>query len=159
MTKPLYEIVPALRELESRLEDGEDVAASLDALAISLEAKCENIRALCVEWDARAAMLRDEEKRIASLRKPIENASDRLRSYVKDVMTRANMTKIETKLARFTLCDGAESVVVDDEMSVPVEYTRTTITVDKAKILEAHRTSGECVPGTRIERGKTLKIK
>lgn len=159
MSTPLYEIVPELRSLEERLEAGEDVSAELDQMVMSLETKCENIRALTVEWDARAKMLREEEKRIASLRKPIENASDRLRAYVKDVMTRANLTKIETKLAKFTLSDGAESVVIDDELSVPLEYMRTTIEVDKAKILEAHRSAGECVPGTHIERGKTLKIK
>lgn len=66
------------------------------------------------------------------------------------------MTKISCPLFTITLAKGRESVVVDDENSIPDDLMRvkTEIAPDKTAIA-AKLKAGEEVPGARLERGQS----
>jgi hypothetical protein len=56
-----------------------------------------------------------------------------------------------------------ERVEVDNLAIVPAEYKKTkvveTTAVDKRAVLDAYKRTGECISGTRVERGQRLVIK
>lgn len=156
----LYEITQDYAALVAVDEEGSvDVAAALDAVSAALEDKCDNVVRVIASLEAEAKALKAEEERLAERRKSRENRVKAIRDYLKASMSAHDIRSIKTKLASISLKDGPPRVVVQDEIMVPVEFTRTVVEIDKAAILEAFRRDGECVPGTTIERSKALTIK
>ena len=74
-------------------------------------------------------------------------------------MDAMSITKIKTDTHTITIGDGPQRCVVDDESLVPAQFTRTKVEVDKRAVLDAFKTDGECVPGTRVERSRALRIR
>lgn len=156
----LYEITQSYAALVAVDEEGTvDVAAALDAVSGALEEKCDNIVRVIQSLEAEAKALKSEEERLAAKRKAREGRVRSIRDYLKDAMTAHDIRSVKTTLASISLKDGPPRVVVQDEIMVPVEFTRTVVEIDKAAILEAFKRDGECVPGTSIERSKALTIK
>ena len=71
----------------------------------------------------------------------------------------AGVSKIKSATHTISVGDGPQRVVVEDEGAIPAEFLRTKIEIDKRAILVAMQSLGECVPGTRVERGRVLRIK
>jgi len=156
----LYEIAQDYAALAAVDEDGSvDVVAALDAVSVALEDKCDNIVRVIQTLEAEAMALKAEEDRLAARRKTRESRVKAIRDYVKAAMSAHDIRSVKTKLASISLKDGPPRVVVQDEIMVPVEFTRTVVEIDKAAILDAFKRDGECVPGTTIERSKALTIK
>jgi hypothetical protein len=103
--------------------------------------------------------MRGEEKRLAARRQARERRAESLRDYLRMSLDAAGVAKIKTTTHTISVGDGPQRVVVEDEGSVPAEYLRTKIEVDKRAILDVLKAHGECVPGTRVERGRVLRIK
>lgn len=158
----LYELAPAYAYLIDALdEDGDasDGHAHLDALSDAIDQKAASIAHVLTQLDAEAEALRAEEKRLAARRQARERRAESLRDYLRMSLDAAGVQKIKSATHTISVGDGPQRVVVEDEGSVPAEYLRTKIEVDKRSILEAMKTLGECVPGTRIERTRVLRIK
>ena len=144
----LYELAPAYAYLIDALDDDGDASdghAHLDALSDAIDAKAE--------------AMRGEEKRLAARRQARERRAESLRDYLRMSLDAAGVAKIKTSTHTISVGDGPQRVVVEDEGAVPAEFLRTKIEVDKRSILEAMKSLGECVPGTRIERTRVLRIK
>ena len=158
----LYELAPAYAYLIDALdEDGDasDGHAHLDALSDAIDAKATSIAHVLAQLDAEADALRVEEKRLAARRQARERRAESLRDYLRMSLDAAGVAKLKTTTHTISVGDGPQRVVVEDEGSVPAEFLRTKIEIDKRAILVAMQTLGECVPGTRVERGRVLRIK
>ena len=157
----LYELTAEYQSLQRAAEDGEDVGDQLAKLGGEIEAKGSGIVAVVKALDADAAAIKAEEKTLATRRKAIENNAERLREHVRTVMLAHGVASIKSPQCSITLSDGPEKVVVENEALIPEAFQRVTVAteIDKAGILKAWKEHGECVPGTKIERGTALRIR
>lgn len=158
----LYELAPAYAYLIDALdEDGDasDGHAHLDALSDAIDAKAASIAHVLAQLDAEAEAMRSEEKRLAARRQARERRAESLRDYLRMSLDAAGVSKIKSATHTISVGDGPQRVVVEDEGAIPAEYLRTKIEIDKRAILVAMQSLGECVPGTRVERGRVLRIK
>ena len=158
----LYELAPAYAYLIDALDDDGDASdghAHLDALSDAIDAKAASIAHVLAQLDAEAEMMRAEEKRLAARRQARERRAESLRDYLRMSLDAAGVSKIKSATHTISVGDGPQRVVVEDEGAVPQEYLRTKIEIDKRAILVAMQSLGECVPGTRVERGRVLRIK
>lgn len=156
----LYQLTGAYRELQQLADDGEDVSVALDQIEDELAVKAEGIAAVLRGLRADQDALRREEKRLADRRRALERNEERLRAYIRDCMVDAGLERV--KCSAFTISlKHSDKVEIERAEALPPEYIRTKLTVepDKAAILEAHRKSGECVPGTRIVQTISLIVK
>ena len=158
----LYELAPAYAYLIDALDEDGDVSdghAHLDALSDAIDAKAASIAHVLAQLDAEAEMMRAEEKRLAARRQARERRAESLRDYLRISLDAAGVSKIKSATHTISVGDGPQRVVVEDEGAIPAEFLRTKIEIDKRAILVAMQTLGECVPGTRVERGRVLRIK
>ena len=161
MSLKLYELAPAYAYLIDALDDDDsgDGHAHLDALADAIDAKAAGIAHVLAQLDAEAEAMRVEEKRLAARRQARERRAESLRDYLRMSLDAAGVPKIKTSTHTISVGDGPQRVVVEDEGAIPAEFLRTKIEIDKRAILVAMQSLGECVPGTRVERGRVLRIK
>lgn len=162
----LYEITGQFRELAA-LADGadEDLAVAVRDTMGAIEAEF-NDKALAVShvilnFDADIAALDSEIDRLQERKRLITNRQKQIKDYLRENMEAAGITKISCPLFTITLAKGRESVVVDDENSIPDDLMRvkTEIAPDKTAIA-AKIKAGEEVPGARLERGQSsIRIK
>ena len=160
----LYELAPAYAYLIDALDDDGDMLSSvwlgeLDALSDAIDAKAASIAHVLAQLDAEAEALRAEEKRLAARRQARERRAESLRDYLRMSLDAAGVSKIKSATHTISVGDGPQRVVVEDEGAIPAEFLRTKIEIDKRAILVAMQSLGECVPGTRVERGRVLRIK
>lgn len=158
----LYELAPAYAYLIDALDDDGDASdghAHLDALSDAIDAKAASIAHVLAQLDAEAEMMRAEEKRLAARRQARERRAESLRDYLRMSLDAAGVSKIKSATHTISVGDGPQRVVVEDEGAIPAEFLRTKIEIDKRAILVAMQSLGECVPGTRVERGRVLRIK
>lgn len=142
-------------------ETGEIVfdADNLDALETERNAKMEGVALYIKSLEAEASAMKAEEKALAERRAVREKKAERLRRYLSDSMLALGDTKIET--ARVSLSfRKSESVVIDDQAALPVEFIKVkmTETPDKTAIKKAIKSGAE-VNGAALVENKNLQIK
>ena len=159
----LYEITsgfPALMENEEITE--EDKKEIEDELTILLQQKSQNIIGYTKNIELTINAMKEEEKRIADNRKALENKVTRFKNYVKECMERNGITKIETELGTLSIAKSPTSVEIINEDEVPKEFKQEVITVkiDKTKIKNNFKETGEIPAGVNIVTTNTnLRIK
>ena len=159
----LYEITnafPVLMESEEITE--EDKIKIEEELTILLQQKSQNIIGYTKNIELTINAMKEEEKRIAENRKPLENKLERFKDYVKECMERNNITKIETGLGTLSIAKSPMSVEITNEDEVPSEFKQEVVTVkiDKTKIKNNFKETGEIPNGVNIITTNTnLRIK
>lgn len=154
----LYELSAEYARMVDTVDD-EESALALGEVVGELEAKVGNLCLVIATLDAEGEQLRAEEKRLAARRQARENRAESLRDYLRMNMDAMGIAKIKSATHTITIGDGPQRCVVDDESLVPAQFTRTKTEVDKKAVLEAFKVDGECVPGTRVERSRALRIR
>lgn len=159
----LYEITnafPALMESEEITEaEKNEIQAELTML---LQQKSQNIIGYTKNIELTINAMKEEEDRIASNRKALENKLTRFKQYVKECMENNGITKIETGLGTLSIVKSPASVEIVNEDEVPNEFKQETITVkiDKTKIKNNFKETGEIPDGVNIITTNTsLRIK
>lgn len=159
----LYEITsgfPALMENEEISE--EDKKKIEDELEILLQQKSQNIIGYTKNIELTINAMKEEEKRIADNRKALENKMARFKDYVKECMEKNGITKIETELGTLSIAKSPASVEIVNEDEVPSEFKQEVVTVkiDKTKIKNNFKETGEIPAGVNIVTTNTnLRIK
>ncbi|MCK6549295.1 siphovirus Gp157 family protein [Myxococcota bacterium] len=154
----LYEIAHQYRALADAADDGEDVADELARCEGDLTAKATAMAAIIRGLRSDAEALREEEKRLAARRRALEANDERIRAYVLEQLDAAGIARVKTPLFTWAVMDGPERVEVEDEAAIPAEYQRTRVDIDRAAVLAAWKRDGEVVPGTRVVRGRVLRM-
>ena len=159
----LYEITsgfPALMENEEISE--EDKKKIEDELEILLQQKSQNIIGYTKNIELTINAMKEEEKRIADNRKALENKMAKFKDYVKECMEKNGITKIETELGTLSIAKSPASVEIVNEDEVPSEFKQEVVTVkiDKTKIKNNFKETGEIPAGVNIVTTNTnLRIK
>ena len=159
----LYEITsgfPALMDNEEITE--EEKKKIEDELIVLLQQKSQNIIGYTKNIELTINAMKEEEKRISENRKALENKMIRFKEYVKECMENNGITKIETSLGTLSIAKSPTSVEIVSEDEVPSEFKQeiTTIKIDKTKIKDNFKETGEIPAGVNIITTNTnLRIK
>lgn len=106
--------------------------------------------------------LKAEEQKISNKRKFAETQLNNFKEEVKKVLEENGIEKIETEAGKISVRQNPISIDVVDIEKVPDEYksTKITVTVDKKKITDNFKTTGELVEGVVINTQNTsLQVK
>ena len=142
----LYEITnafPALMENEEITpEDKEKIKEELTTL---LQQKSQNIIGYTKNIELTINAMKEEEERICSNRKTLENKLTKFKQYVKECMENNEITKIQTGLGTLSIAKSPASVEIINEEAIPSEFKQEIVTVkiDKTKIKENFKETGE----------------
>ena len=159
----LYQITNAFPALmESEEITPEDKAKIEEELTILLQQKSQNIIGYTKNIELTINAMKEEEDRIASNRKTLENKLTRFKQYVKECMENNGITKIETGLGTLSIAKSPVSVEIVNEEAIPNNFKQeiVTVKVDKTKIKENFKETGEIPDGVNIVTTNTnLRIK
>ena len=159
----LYQITNAFPALmESEEITPEDKAKIEEELTMLLQQKSQNIIGYTKNIELTINAMKEEEDRIASNRKTLENKLTRFKQYVKECMENNGITKIETELGTLSIAKSPVSVEIVNEEAIPNNFKQEIITVkiDKTKIKENFKETGEIPDGVNIITTNTnLRIK
>lgn len=159
----LYQITNAFPALmESEEITPEDKAKIEEELTMLLQQKSQNIIGYTKNIELTINAMKEEEDRIASNRKTLENKLARFKQYVKECMENNGITKIETGLGTLSIAKSPVSVEIVNEEAIPNNFKQEVITVkvDKTKIKENFKETGEIPDGVNIVTTNTnLRIK
>ena len=159
----LYQITNAFPALmESEEITPEDKAKIEEELTMLLQQKSQNIIGYTKNIELTINAMKEEEDRIASNRKTLENKLTRFKQYVKECMENNGITKIETGLGTLSIAKSPVSVEIVNEEAIPNNFKQEVITVkvDKTKIKENFKETGEIPDGVNIVTTNTnLRIK
>lgn len=155
----LFDLGEEYAELQRLVDEGEDVSTELARIEGAIEAKGAAIVHVLRNLDADIDAYDAELKRLADRKRAAVANKERLRAHVLQCMEQAGVHRILCNTFVASVRSANEAVVIEDESKIPEAYWRTKREVAKAGILDAYRTTGECVPGTRIDKGVKLVIR
>lgn len=159
----LYQITSAFPVLMESEEITEDIKEQIkEELHQLLENKSKNIIGYIRNTDLTIEAMKQEEKRIAEIRKTLERKQENFKTYVKECMIQNEITKVETELGTISLAKSPISVVIINADDVPSEFKNvvTEVKIDKKKIADNFKTTGEVPEGIMIHTdNKSLRIK
>ena len=159
----LYEITnafPTLMESEEITE--EDKNRIKEELTMLLQHKSQNIIGYTKNIELTINAMKEEEDRISSNRKALENKLTKFKQYVKECMENNGITKITTGLGTLSIAKSPISVEIENEDEVPSEFKQEVLTVkvDKKAIADNFKATGEIPNGVIIHADNTnLRIK
>lgn len=162
----LYELAAEFRATADMLADmdlpPEVVADTLESIALPLEQKAVSVAAFARNLEATADQIEQAEKTMYARRKALQSRAKHLREYLLENMSRCGITKIDHPFFSIAVRNNPESVAIDDERQIPVDYMRQPepppAAPDKALIKQALK-DGYDVPGARLVRTQRLEIK
>lgn len=159
----LYDITnafPKIMENEEMTE--EDKKKVEEELTLLLQQKSQNIIGYTKNIELTINAMKEEEDRIATNRKILENKLSRFKDYVKECMENNGFTKIETGLGTLSIAKSPASVEILNEDEIPSEFKQevVSIKIDKTKIKNNFKETGEIPAGVNIVTTNTnLRIK
>lgn len=157
----LYQIANDFAKLTDSGMEPEMIADTLDGIEWELEAKVEQILAVCKNESAYAEALKEESKRLAERAKAAENRVSSMKDYVATSLETAGKKSLKAGIHQVTVRAPVESVEITDEGSLPPEYVEYVTTVKADKLAIKHQLkAGNAIPGASLKLGKpTLLIK
>lgn len=159
----LYEITGAFPKLMAQEEmSEEDKNRVEEELTTLLQKKSNAVIAYSKNIELTIKAMKEEESRISTNRKALENRLEQFKKYVKECMEGNGINKIETDLGTLSIAKSPISVEIVNEENVPDEYKEVIFTtkVDKKKIADAFKSTGELIEGVEIHTDNTnLRIK
>ena len=162
----LYQLHEGYLNLVEVLENaGEDdnlrelVTNSLNEVEDNIKDKADNVVRFIRNLESEAGAIKEEEKRLAEMRKKREKQVENLKQYLFDFTKVADGQKIKGSIFTVSIKKNPASVVVDDLEVIPEEYKRvkTVIEADKTLLKKALK-DGE-VAGVHLEQKESLNIK
>lgn len=157
----LYEMTEAAKQLYDLFTTGdipeEAVVDTLESLGV--EGKIEDYCHVIGQLNADIVMCDNEIARLEANKAAAKKGIDRMKAALSAYLQATNTDK--TKAGTFTLSfRKSESVVIKDEMALPIEFirTKTTTAPDKTAIKNAIK-SGVSVAGAELQVNKNLQIK
>lgn len=159
----LYGITNSFMELNEKEDLTEEERQEMGMqLVDALQTKSNNIIAYYQDQNTLLNAIDEEIKRLQEYKKITKNKIDRYKEYVKSNMDLLGLEKISTDLGVISIAKSPISVEILDEQQIPDEYKEvvTTIKVDKKKIADNFKETGEIIDGVNIITNNTnLRIK
>ena len=158
----LYELKAVYQDIQSRIEDGEDLDELLATINEKLEAKADGYARVIMNMEAQANICKEEEKRLAENRKRLEDGAEKLRNTLYAAMKETGKVKFNTDLFWFSIRkNGGKAPVVLDvpEEDLPDDLVKITRKADKDAIAKYIEETGDETYAHIGERGEKLQIK
>lgn len=157
----LYELKGLYQEIYSMFLDEEIDEETLTETLESLEGEFEDV----MEWQTKllrnlsadAESYKAEKLRFAKKQSQAENAIDRVKTRMSEMMELAGQKKVKTPTASLTL-RKTKSVEITDVEKIPMTYIKTTYTPMKTDIKKAIQ-SGEEIEGAAIIEKESLMVR
>lgn len=164
----LYEIaneyLELMRVIETEDIPEEYIADTLEAIKGEIEIKADNIACILKNIQADIKAFKEEETRLADRRKVKENAYDRLKQYLSDVLQRMEIDKVETPRNSISF-RKSEAVEVDEGafLEWAREYRDDLLSYsapkpNKTEIKKALKDGADIV-GTKLIVNKNIQLK
>ena len=157
----MYALTKAYEEVQALAEQGEDVTDTLLSLEGDIEVKAENTNKVIKMFSGYNLTIDEEIKRLQEVKKHNENAIERLKSGIENMMVALNKKEIKTPLFSAKWVKNPPAVVIDDEKAVPAKYLTyipATTTVNK-NVLKEDLKNGVVVPYAHLEQKERLQLK
>lgn len=162
----LYQLHEGYLNLVEVLENaGEDdnlrelVANSLNEIEDNIKDKADNVVRFIRNLESEANAIKEEEKRLAEMRKKREKQVENLKQYLFDFTKVADGQKIKGSIFTVSIKKNPASVVVDDLEVIPEEYKRVKTVVEADKTLLKKVLKDEEIAGVHLEQKESLNIK
>ena len=159
----LYQIASAFPMLMEQEEMSEEDKRKVEKeLTELLQQKSQSIIGYTRNMELTIEAMKIEEKRISDQRKVLENRITKFKEYVKECMETNNLFKITTELGTLNVVKNPPSVEIINEDEISNEYKTQIITtkIDKTKIKDNFKKTGEIPAGVNINTQNTsLRIK
>ena len=162
----LYNITNKFAELMDMAENGELTEEQYNALGeqltLELQQKGSGIIGYTQNEEAFIEAVDFQIKRLQDLKKARQNKLEKFKQYVKENMDRLGITKMDTELGTLSIAKNPMSVEIENEEEVPNEFKTiiTTTKIDKTKIKDNFKETGEIPEGVKINTENTrLQIK
>jgi hypothetical protein len=162
-TLKLYEIPAAFAALDARLEDagGEltpELAAELDALEGTLEARAEALAALIQQHQLTADAFRAEALRLAAAQAAHANAAGRLRDYLRAHLEVMGRPRLDAGAFRLRVRANPAAIRWEgDPEAIPGPYRRVRYELD-SEAARRDLAAGTLPPSFSVTRGSHLRI-
>ena len=161
----LFILAAEHRSLSDKLHDldldDQTILDTLEGESTDLIEQGKNVAAVFRNLESDAKQIKEAEQQLAERRKAIEKRAESLKTYLKTNMEVAGILKIECPWFVITLAQNPEAVTVDDESTIPRDYFKeipASFVLDKVLLKSAIK-DGYAVPGARLTRGTSLRIK
>jgi hypothetical protein len=162
----LYQVAAEYRQMAEQLADldldEQTVADTLEAEGGELMTKGTNIGFVIRNLEATALQIKDAEKAMANRRKAIENRAERIKQYLFDGMTLAQIEVINSPYFNLTIRKNPPAVQIVEESMIPAAFMRQPepppAAPDKKAIADALK-DGIDVPGAILVQSQRLEIK
>lgn len=139
-------------------EVGEIDFTELEQLQEDRRTKLENIALYIKNTEAEAKAIKEEETKLATRRKRLENKAERLRALMITSMKEANDPELATARCKAKIKDNEVTLIEDLEL-IPDEYIKVTVEKkpDKTAIKKAIK-AGQEVAGASLGINTTISI-
>jgi uncharacterized secreted protein with C-terminal beta-propeller domain len=163
MNITLYELAAQyqhdLEYIQNSDLDEQQALELLETMQGAIQDKAKNVAMVIRNMETTAEAIKAAEDEMASRRKSIERKMEWMKNYLLQNMERTGITKIESPYFVISLRDNPESLIVESDAEVPDEYWKVPAPIlDKAG-LKKDIQLGLIVPGCRLERKKSIRIK
>lgn len=156
----LYELTSDLMELNDLLEQGEDVEEIREIIMTHIASKAGGLMELILNIESDAEAVRMEIKRLERLLEVKENKTKRLKEYLMDCMTQADIKSVPSAKGNITIRNNQPKIVIDDEDKIPAGFkTVKEVTSINKKDLKESLKNGQRVEGCHLEASRSLVIK
>lgn len=160
----LYKIADEVQHALSLTNDDgsipDDVGPALDALQMAFDQKAGAVVKFRQSLECTAMALETEIQRLQKWRDSVVRKAEWLKGYLKSCMEQSGIDRLETPVARLTLCKSPPSVQLESGAAVPEEFarTKTTVELDKVKALSAWKAGVELPPSITVKESRHLRI-
>lgn len=160
----LYKLADEIQHALSVVdEDGgipADMEQRLDELQLAFDDKATSIVKFRQSLESTAMALETEIVRLSKWRDGIIRKAEWLKKYLQGCMEDAGIDRLETPIARLTLCKSPPSVQLEPGAVIPEEYarTKTTVELDKVKVLEAWKANEQLPQSITVATKRHLRI-
>lgn len=159
----LYEITQSYKQALSLVDEDwvitDEWLELLQESGLELKEKSMNICKVLQNFDSNIDAIKEEEKRLKKLRLSYEKNHERLKSWLSHNLQDAWLTTIDVWIFKLWL-RKSESVIVEDEDSIPDEYKSMVMkfNIDKVAIKKDLKNWVK-IDGVRLEKKENLQIK
>ena len=163
MSFTLYELNNIYLNIIDLIEDGAEpdvVDSVLLNINEELEHRADSYAIVIKNLEAKAGMIKAEEKRLSDRRRSIENNIKNMKSRLEESMILQDKKKFKTDKFSFGIQKNPMSVKIIDENSISEDYKEIveTVKVDKKAILEAYK-QGQEIKGVEVNQTESLRIR
>lgn len=155
----LYQIANDFAKLTDSDMPPEMIADTLDGIEWELEAKVEQILAVCKNELADSEALKEEARRLIERAKASENRVTSLKEYVARSLETAGKKSMKAGLHQVTVRSPSKSIEITDVNAIPPDFVEYETTIKPDKLAIKHQIeAGIDIPGAHIKLGKPSLI-